>query len=269
MRANRLPARRGLTWVGAGFALFRVAPLRLLLLNLLFLLLLLFSLAIPLAGFAVAWLLFPALMLGPHALARAAEAGTPPTLQLFWSGFRERLPTLLMLGGVFLGGMLLVVLASSLADGGGFAKAIVGFERLRLIDLKEPALQNAFLTYALLQAGLLSVLWYAPLLGAWRDVPPVKAVFFSVAATLMNWRALLVFGLALSLLFTLVLMLALGTTLALGGPAALERSPAPFAVVWTLLPIWFAGSYASYREIFAEPAPQAQDGTGPAPGGAP
>lgn len=259
MRANRLPARRGLAWVGAGFTLFRVAPLRQLLLNLLFLLLLLFVLALPYVGFAAAWLLFPALMLGPHALARAAAAGAPPTLELFWSGFRERLPVLLPVGAVFLGGMVLVLLGSAIADGGGFARAVAGFERLRLIDLKDPALQNAFLTYALLQAGLLSVLWYAPLLGAWHGVLPAKAVFFSVAATLMNWRALLVFGLAVSFLFALVLLVALGVTLALGGAAALERSPAPFAVVWTLLPVWFAGSYASYRDIFAEPAATAQD----------
>lgn len=252
MRAHRIPARRGLAWLGTGFALFRVAPLRQLLLNLMFLLLLLFTLALPFVGFVVAWLLFPALMVGPHALARAAAAGSPPTLELFWSGFRTRLPALVALGGAFLAGMALVVLATSIADGGGFARALIGIDKLQIAQLREPAMQNAFLTYALLQALLLSVLWFAPLLTAWHGVAPLKAVFFSVAATLINWRALLVFGLAVSLAFTLVLFLALATTVALGGPAALERSPAPFAVVWTMLPVWFAGSYASYREVFAE-----------------
>ena len=37
MRANRLPAARGLRWVAEAFVIFRVAPLRQLLLNLLFL----------------------------------------------------------------------------------------------------------------------------------------------------------------------------------------------------------------------------------------
>ena len=46
-----------------------------------------------------------------------------------------------------------------------------------------------------LQTAMFGALWYAPLLVAWRGIPAGKAVFFSVAAALINWRAFLVFGL--------------------------------------------------------------------------
>ena len=70
MRANRLNAIAGLRWISGAFAIYRVAPVRQLLLNLAFLLALAVALSIPVVGFALVWLLIPALMVGPHAIAR-------------------------------------------------------------------------------------------------------------------------------------------------------------------------------------------------------
>jgi len=92
MRANRLPAIRGLRWVLEAFAVFRVAPVRQLLLNLAFLFASTIVVALPLVGFAAIWLLFPALMVGPHAVARTASGGAMPAPELLISGFRRQLP---------------------------------------------------------------------------------------------------------------------------------------------------------------------------------
>ncbi len=54
------------------------------------------------------------------------------------------------------------------------------------------------------------------------------------------------------LLFGLVLMLALGGALLFGGSGVLQANSALFSVIWTLLPVWFASSFLSYREIFTE-----------------
>lgn len=249
MRTDRLPAARGLRWVVEAFVIFRVAPLRQLLLGLLFLFVVTVVVALPVIGFAAIWLLFPALVVGPHAISRIAARGTKPGPELLISGFRQNLPAQLRLGVFFLGAMLLVLAASALADDGRFAQAMVGRIRLDVADLQDPGLQRAMLIGAVSQTVLLGVLWYAPLLAAWEGISATKAVFFSVAATLINWRALLAYGAAVMLLFATVLLLALGGAMLLGGGAG-QANSALFAVVWTLLPVWFASSYLSYRDLF-------------------
>jgi hypothetical protein len=252
MRANRLPASRGLRWVAEAFLIFRVAPVRQLLLNLGFLFVSTVVVALPLIGFIAIWLLFPALMVGPHAVARMAAGGVTPTSDQLVSGFRQQLPAQLRMGGVFLGAMVVVLAGSALADGGRFAQAVVGVARLELTDLQSPELQGAMLIGAALQTLLVGVLWYAPLLVAWQGQPAVKAVFFSATASLINWRAFLVCGVSFMVLFGFVLMLALGGAILLGGNGALQANSALFSVVWTLLPVWFASMYLSYRDVFSE-----------------
>jgi hypothetical protein len=52
------------------------------------------------------------------------------------------------------------------------------------------------------------------------------------------------------LLFALVLMLALAGAMLFGGSGPLQANSAMFAVVWSMVPVWFAGSYLSYRDVF-------------------
>jgi len=222
---------RGLHWVSGAFVIFRVAPVRQLLLNLAFLFASTIVVALPLIGFAAIWLLFPALMVGPHAVARMAVAGVKPTPDLLVSGFRANLAAQLRLGGFFLAAMLAVLAATALADDGRFAQAMLGRIRLDVGDLQDPDLQRAMLIGAVLQTVLLGVLWYAPLLVAWDRLSASKAAFFSAAATLINWRALVVYGVAVMLLFAFVLMLALGAAMLFGGGAG-QANSALFAVVW-------------------------------------
>jgi hypothetical protein len=250
MRANRLDAGAGLRWIGEAFAIFRVAPLRQLAFNLVFLFAVTVALSLPVVGFALVWLLIPALLIGPHAIARAASLGTAPVAALLLSGFRDGVAAQLRLGGFYLAGMAGVLLATVPVDGGRFAQAMMGFARLTVEDLQSAQMQQAMLVGAGLQTALLAALWYAPLLVAWKGVPAAKAVFFSAAACLINWRAFLVYGVSMTLLFGIVLMLALAGAMMLGGARALQANSALFAVVWTLLPVWFASSYASYRDVF-------------------
>lgn len=81
--------------------IFRVAPVRQLLLNLVFLFVVTILVAVPVVGFAAVWVLFPALVVGPHAMARIAAGGTTPHPELLISGFRQNLPAQLRLGGFF------------------------------------------------------------------------------------------------------------------------------------------------------------------------
>src|SRR5260221_984758 len=145
LRANRLPAIRGLRWVLEAFTIFRVAPVRQLLLNLAFLFASTVVVALPLIGFAAIWLLFPALMVGPHAVARMAASGATPAPGLLLSGFRQQLPAQLRMGGVFFAAMLVVLAGTALADGGRFAQAVIGRAPLEIGDLPSADLQLAML----------------------------------------------------------------------------------------------------------------------------
>ena len=80
MRANRLEAADGLRWIAESFLIFRFAPLRQLLYGLAFLFALMVAMSLPLAGFALVWLLVPALLVGPHEIARHYVCGlcNPP-----------------------------------------------------------------------------------------------------------------------------------------------------------------------------------------------
>lgn len=263
MRANRLNTVAGLRWITEAFSIYRVAPLRQLLFNLAFLLALALALSIPVAGFALVWLLIPALMVGPHAIARMASRGAPLGPMLLLSGFRHNFAAQLRLGGAYLAGMALVLVASALADGGGFAQGMIGATHVELEDLQSAEMQNAMLIVAGLQTLMLAALWYAPLLVAWKGLTVLKAVFFSTAAALINWRAFLAYSIGMALLFAFVLMLALAGAMLFGGTRALQANSAAFAVLWTLLPVWFASSYLSYRDVFEA------DGAASAAGGEP
>lgn len=250
MRANRLGAVAGLRWIAGAFRILRVAPLRQLVFSLAFLFALTAALAIPAIGFALVWLLIPALLVGPHAVSRMASRGAPPGAALLVSGFRRNLAAQLRLGAIYLGGMAAVLAATIPADEGRFAQAMIGTVRLEIADLQGPELQRAMLVGAGLQTLLLAALWYAPLLVAWKGLTVSKAVFFSAAATLINWRAFLAYSAGMVLLFAFVLMLALAGAMLVGGARALQANAALFAVIWTLLPVWFASSYLSYRDVF-------------------
>jgi hypothetical protein len=98
--------------------------------------------------------------------------------------------------------------------------------------------------------------WFAPPLVSWHGTAPAKALFFSLAAALMNWRAFLVYGAvagAITLALPLVLFLAIG--LASDG-TQVQPAVLVFPLLVLLLPVFFASFYASYRDVFGyDPAP--------------
>ena len=189
-------------------------------------------------------------MLPITSLASRSGRGARPAPELLLEGFRGNVSAQLRLGAFYLAGMALVLAASIPADEGRFAQAMLGMARLEFEDLQDASTQDAMLVVAGLQTLLLAALWYAPLLVAWAGLGAAKAVFFSAAAAFINWRAFFAYGAGMALLFSFVLLLALAAAMLLGGTRALQANSAAFAVLWTLLPVWFASSYLSYRDVF-------------------
>ena len=86
---------------------------------------------------------------------------------------------------------------------------------------------------------------------AWHGIGAPQALFFSLFACLMNWRAFIVYGIATSALTLVVPFLVLSATaLLLQGTGRASVMSLVFPLVLVLLPILFASFYASYRDVF-------------------
>ena len=254
MRANRVSAREGARWLVEGLQVLRAAPLRLMSLHLALFLAIVFLFSIPSVGFALFWLLGPALFVGPHAAMRAAARGARPEPALMLEGFRSGFGALARLGAIFLVLLVAALGATALADDGRLFRAMTGGERLIVEDLAEPDVNRALLVWALLETGIFSALWYAPLLVAWHGVPPLKSVFFSVAAVVLNWRAMLAFSAVMVLAAFAVSLGALAVASVVASTEGARVSTAAFAATWTFLPLLFAASWRSYQAIFGAAA---------------
>lgn len=247
MQARIVGTARGVRWLGEGWQLFRVAPLGWLALVFAYWLIITVVSLVPYAGLAAAAVMVPAFSVGFMAAARAAERGARVELGLLFDGFRQAPAPQIALGVAYFLCLVAVLAASSLADGGALARMLVTGERPDAQDIESGGLGAAATTAALLYAPVMMAFWFAPPLAAWHSAPPAKALFFSAAAFLMNWRAFAAYGAA-----------CLAATFVLSGAmllaAAVLRVP-PMAlltpVLIVLLPLLFASFYASYRDVFS------------------
>jgi hypothetical protein len=186
------------------------------------------------------------------AAARAAAAGEQPRVTHLFDGFRERVAAQLVLGVVYAVLLVLVIAATALADGGALAGWLVTGERPSDEALEANDFVVALVTAACLYVPVTMLYWFAPLLVAWHGFAPVKALFYSFFACLMNWRAFLVYGAVTALVTVVFPFVALsGLILVSGGEQRLAATSLVFPLLVIMLPTLFASFYASYRDVFA------------------
>ena len=243
MQARRLLARQGIVWVVAGYRLFRANPPLLTMLTFLYLMVFTVMLVLP-AG--IGGVLFPVLQpLLVFAIANGcrgiATAGRLVPLPYVLTGIRTRGRELVKLGSLQLIGSLLVMLILLVFD-------------VKPDPEKPDDLLQAMALAVALSSPLLLAFWFAPLLTGWHDVPPVKSVFFSFVACLRNWRAFAVYGLTLAAASFLSALLAVFAMQSFGGVGQIVAKAIEILMVIVMLPIFLAGTYVSYRDIFAMPA---------------
>src|SRR5207237_5385527 len=117
--------------------------------------------------------------------------------------------------------------------------------------LDSPDFMSAAAAAAALYMPVMLAFWFAPPLAAWHSTGAAKALFFSFAAAMMNWRAFLAYGAvtaAVTLLVPFLLLSAL--TLATAGGLSFPAATLVFPLLIVLLPTLFASFYASYRDVF-------------------
>lgn len=267
MQAHKLPASHGWAWVKAGFALYRRNPfalaanVMLMWLVLMFAGMLLVPLLVTVLPESVApWiaqaplaLLLPALSVGVFNVCRTIEQGDPVLPFSLFSGFQRNLRELVVLGLIYYVGSLLALAITTAWDGGMLIDVMQGRRKLDDPALDADALMRSALMLMGLTMPVMMANWFAPLLTAWRKVPPVKAAFFSFVAFWRNFTAFFVFGLAVALVLWLIPGV-IGAVLAMASPS-LGASIA-MMLPMLLIPGLYGAFYVNALEVF----PGLQDG---------
>ena len=251
MQARVLPALRGWKWLIEGFALFRAAPLAWFMLVFTYWVAMTAVGLVKYVGVVAASILVPALSVGFMAASRAAALGAPVRIACLAAGLRQNVGAQLALGAIYFTALAALLGATMLVDGGALARWMIYGERPASETLVSDGFVTALVIAAALYAPVMMAFWFAPVLVAWHGQSAAKALFFSFFASLINWRAFLVYGAGAALvLFVLPSAILLGAMLAAGGEgrAALLGVLLPFLLM--LLPTLFASFYASYRDVF-------------------
>ena len=254
MQAQRLPAARGWYWIVDGFRLFRRNPplLGFLVFGYWFLLLLIDM--VPVIGPVAASLCVPALSVSVMNGCRAIDRGQRPDLNLLLSGFQRHPRMLGALGGLNFVCWMVVLGIGAAIDGGTLTQALTSGRVLDADTLGDSRVQFAVLTTLLLMVPVLMAFWFAPLLVAWDNCPPGKALFFSFIASWHNGRAFFGYGMGIMLLSGVLPGLLLGIAAAFS-ETLFSLAAAAFTVPLMLVfvPTLFASFYVSYRDVFEPP----------------
>ncbi len=253
MQARMLPAQRGWAWIFDGFSLWRRNPALITFLVFGCSLSLLLVAAVPLIGQVIMSLVMPALSLGIFNGCKAVAERRKVGPDILFSGFRQNLPELVKIGGIYLAGTLAVMGISLLIDSEmntKLSKAMLGRTGWGEA-LDDPTFTLALVVASIGSTPLMMAYWFAPLLAGWGRVPAAKALFFSFVACMRNWRAFLTYGIGL-------LIIALGaglliTILELVSPLLALLPALAFPVIF--IPVIFASFYANALDVFERIGP--------------
>ena len=248
MDARRLPARHGILWLLAGFALFRRHPPLVTAITFGYLLTVIVLNLVPKIGPFLLPLLLPTLTVMLANACRAIERGQAFSSGALVAGISAQRAGLARLGGLHLVGSSLLVLA-------GFALG----EPINISDGIDPAeamaLASDLAVIFLLASPLLMAFWFAPLLTAWNGVSAGKSLFFSFIASWRNWRSFAMYGLVLILVGAVLPgLILLVAGLISGSLLAILSVALRMLLIFVLAPTMVASVYLSYRDVFEAPA---------------
>ena len=228
-----VPSGNGWTWIVDGFDLFKLNP-GIWILNLVILLGIMIVLSvIPLAGSVVLNLLYPVFSAGLMLGCRALMRNEPLEIAHLFAGFKEKTSELVMVGLLYLVGILAIGFVVALFV--GFSVLSVMFSSRGMGSFNPATLLLGILVMAALMIPLLMAVWFAPALVVFHDLKPIDAMRQSFQGCLKNVVPFLVYGI-IGLVLGILAFIPLGLGWLVWGPT----------VVGSI--------YASYRDIFLESA---------------
>jgi hypothetical protein len=251
MQAQRVDSPRGWRWLADGWRIFRAAPVMWLALVFGYWMLMTVVSIVPFVGVIAVLMLVPGFSVAFMAASRVAERAQPIEMKLLFAGFRENVYAQVGLGAVYLMAIALLLAATTLADDGALARWMLTGARPTVEVMQSDGFLVALMIATTLYAPVMMLFWFAPTLVAWHSMPVAKALFFSLFACLVNWRAFMVYGVATSLVLVVAPFIAMFILMVVSGGALRPAAMAVlFPFILSLMPTLFASFYASYRDIF-------------------
>lgn len=248
-----LSASAGWQWFSEAIRLFRQQPTQLMSLFFLYLLAMVVLSIPPYIGPVLPLLLTPVFNMGFMEAAHQTAKGQKVTPQTLISGFYSpSLRRLTTLGAIYGISLMIALWIATLPGENGWEMVLTAQDKIdpKLLDTQELLTGTLWGMVAMLPVLMLT--WYAAPLVMWKNLPLIKAMYFSFYATSRNWRAFLVYGASMAMLagmlpvmFIEVLMLILGKS-ALIGVLIL-----PLLAVITCLR--YLSYYPSYTDLFGKP----------------
>jgi hypothetical protein len=230
IRVAELPASRGVAWLAESFRLFRRAPLAWIGLCAGWMTITLALILVPLIGGVVANFIQPVFFASFAIAAFKQSAGEPIVMGDLFNGFRRNVRSLINLGALLL--LLQIAIFALMALLGlpmstPSDRNMTVAEYLQVFEGKEWILAIGFLLTVIVKGAL----WFAPPLIAFHGMSTMHAIRWSLYAALANIGAMILYGVALMVLFVLG------------------------AVPWALglllvIPMMAISSYIGYREVF-------------------
>ena len=217
-------------WLRQGWALFVVNPGVWIAMTILMLVVILGLHVVPLIGMLAANLLTPLLCAGLLQACRKLSNGETAEINDLFVGFKRNTGDLVMLGVLYMVGMLLIFVMVAVLGGGSIAGGLMMGQPAG-IGLAFGGMMLAMLLSLVLSVPLFMAIWFAPALVFFNNMPALEALKASFNACLKNTLPFLVYG-----LIVMVLMFFAALPVGLG-----------FLV---LVPVLFGSVYASYRDIF-------------------
>jgi hypothetical protein len=245
IQARRLPARHGFLWLIAGLRLFRANPPLLTALTMAYMFVIVAVNLLPYVGPFLLPLALPALIVllanGCRAIERGGGLGS---IAITYGIPQHRVP-LVRLGGLHLLGSIVILAASTIMEGGPVS--LIGSGK----SMDEEEMVGAMARLMVVALPVIAAFWFAPLLTAWDEVPPLKSVFFSFVACWRNWRAFAVFMLTAAVVAIIIPGALLIAASAMSADLLSVLSIVlKMLLIFVMAPIMMATVYVSYQDVF-------------------
>jgi hypothetical protein len=234
---QKVETSRGKQWISEGWTLFKAAPGPWVAIFVVFAVLSIVLAILPL-GSLLSSLCYAAVLAGIMMGCRSLEEGGPLRVGHLFAGFTKNTGSLLLVGVLYLVGMMVIGFIGGVAVALMIPFAIGA--NFRLDDFASlmallPWIVVVTLVVVTLMMPLVMALWFAPALVVFHDVQPLAAMRSSFHGCLRNVMPFFIYSL---------LLLLLGIVAAI-----------PFGLGFlVLVPVMWGSMYAGYRDIFVRPA---------------
>jgi hypothetical protein len=253
MKLNLVPARSGALWVKRGVATFFKQPPGMAGLFFMFMALMTIASMVPVLGLPLAMTVLPSATLALMMATQDVTQGKFPMPLVLLAGLRaqpQKARALVLLGVIYATGFMAAMGVAYLVDGGGFARMYLGGQAPSKEVLESSGFMAAMWTFIGLHLPLSLLLWHAPALVYWQDVPAVKSLFFSAVACFRNFWAFTLFaacwmGVMVAVVLAVITLSGLLNNTDLLGVVL-------FPALMLVAAMFFTSLYFSYRDCFQD-----------------